>query len=192
MTKRNVPGEVTLALDALRQGVEGAEAEVYDLVYPELKRIAERRLTSFPGGATLDSEGVVAECYLKLEGALAGGAFASRKHFYGLASKIMMNLLIDRRRHKDLLGKRVTFSGTLHGVFGAEEGPGNEPLEERVESVLRSVESADPEAAQMTRLALLEGLSAPGIAEVMGASTRTTQRKIQVTLAHLKGELSRG
>lgn len=196
MTEPSGPGEVTLALDALRRGIDGAEAEFYDLVYPELRRIADHRLRFFPGGATLDSEGVVAECYIKFEEVLAGGAFASRKKFYGLASKIMMNLLIDRRRRADLLGKRVTFSGTLHGALdGGAERPGSKggPVSiERVEDILRSVESANEEAAQMTRLFLLEGLSRGQIAEVMGTSARTTQRRIEVTLAHLKGELLRG
>ncbi|MHC4947177.1 MAG: tetratricopeptide repeat protein [Planctomycetota bacterium] len=88
-------GEVTRILRAIGQGETDRVAELLDVVYAELRGMAERRMAGERPGQTLQPTALVHEAYLQLAGDLA---FDNRAHFFGAAGEAMRRILIDRAR----------------------------------------------------------------------------------------------
>ncbi len=60
--------EVTQILSDLAQGDAHAAGQLLQLVYDELRRLADARLAAEPPGNTLQPTGLVHEAYLRLVG----------------------------------------------------------------------------------------------------------------------------
>ena len=91
-----------IALGASMEDAERIELDEELLVelYDELRRIAGRALQRERAGHTLGATALVHEAYLKLIDGNGGRGWASRRHFYRAAAKLMRNLLVDHARSK--------------------------------------------------------------------------------------------
>lgn len=88
-------GDVTNVLN----GDSGAgDDPAFALLYDELKRIARGRMARERPGHTLNTNGLVHEAWLKLEGAPAG--WRDRNHFYAAATEAMRRILVDGARRR--------------------------------------------------------------------------------------------
>ncbi len=96
-------GELTLLLQAASDGDEPALNRLVALLYVDLRRLA-RRIQSGRHNPTLDTTGLVHECYLRF---LDSGQLAvnDRAHFFNLAARVMRQLLCDYARER-LAAKR--------------------------------------------------------------------------------------
>lgn len=83
---------------------QGAEQALFDELYGELRRIAERELRSEPRGHTLQPTALVHEAFAKLRGA-RHARWANRAHFLAEAAIAMRRILVDHARAK-LAGRR--------------------------------------------------------------------------------------
>src|SRR5215475_5401466 len=92
---------VTRLLIAWGQGDEAARDELIPLVYGTLRRIARRHLRGERAGHTLESTGLINEAYLKL--VEQSVSWQSRAHFFGIAARLMRQLLVDHARARDRL-----------------------------------------------------------------------------------------
>ena len=60
------PGPVTRVLQAVQAGEEEAAAELLDMVYEELRRLARRQMAGLAPGQTIQATALVHEAYLRL------------------------------------------------------------------------------------------------------------------------------
>lgn len=105
--------EVTRLLDAAGGGDKGALSRLYQVVYDELRLLAQSSMRAERSGHTLQPTALVHEAYLRLNP--GSGEWQNRRHFFGAAAQAMRRILVDhaRRKHADKRGAgldRVTLS----------------------------------------------------------------------------------
>jgi RNA polymerase sigma factor (TIGR02999 family) len=87
--------DVTHILDRAQQGDPQAADELLPLVYDELRRLAQSRMSQDASGQTLQATALVHEAWLRL-GAGATQRWEGRKHFFAAAAQAMRQILIER------------------------------------------------------------------------------------------------
>lgn len=185
----NPPG-ITVWLERLSGGDEGALEQVVQRLYPELRRLARNRLRGEGRALTLGTTGLVHEAYLRLVGqhSLPAG---SRTRFFAIASNTMRRVLVDyarsRRRHK-----------RGGGVAPASLEEVDEPLSEQesdeilaLDEALGRLAAADPRAAAVVEHRFFCGFSVAEIANAFGVSEKTIQRDWMAARAWLRKEVRR-
>lgn len=91
--------DITIILDAVRQGDPKAAAELLPLVYEELRKLAANRMARESTGHTLQPTALVHEAWVRLVGS-ENPKFDGRGHFFAAAAEAMRRILIDRARRK--------------------------------------------------------------------------------------------
>lgn len=178
--------EVTELLAAHAAGDEAALGELFERVYGELLAVARNQRRRLGAGATLDTVGLVHDCYLKLAGA-DGLPARDRAHFFALAARAMRHLLVDYARSR----RRIKRRGELASVDPDELG-----LDQQIETVLAvhqaldKLAALDPRFVTLTECRYFAGLSVPETAEAMGVSISTVERTWRAVRAHLGAELA--
>src|SRR5678815_3631009 len=81
------------------QGDSRAAAELLNLVYGELRRLAAARLAREPAGQTLQPTALIHEAWLRLGGDQQS-TWENEAHFFAAAAEAMRRILIDRARRK--------------------------------------------------------------------------------------------
>ncbi len=79
--------EVTRILSAIEQGDPRAAEKLLPLVYDELRRLANQRLTGEAAGQSLLSSDLVHEAYLRLAGEGDQKQWEGRAHFFAAAAE---------------------------------------------------------------------------------------------------------
>jgi RNA polymerase sigma-70 factor (ECF subfamily) len=180
--------DVTLLLARWRQGDSQAFDRASDLVYPELRRIADSYLRRERASHTLQPTALIHEAFLRL--AEAGNLqFESRKHFFALAAQLMRRILVDHARSVKAVkrgGEAVKTS--LHSVEGYQPEFADQFLV--VHEALDQLAELSPRKAQIIELRYFAGLNLEEIADIVGVSTTTTHREQRLAEAWLTEKLS--
>lgn len=179
-------GAVTALLDRARRGDAAAEAQLFPLVYADLRRAAEALLRRELPGHTLEPTDLVHEGYLKLVGR-AGSDAENRRHFIALAARAMRQVLVDhaRRRHADKRG-----AGVEVRVTNAEAGVDVDFAELlALDDALERLGQRNPRLPRVVELRFFAGLSEDETAQTLGVTTRTVQRDWAAARAWLYKEL---
>lgn len=172
-------GEITVLLDAARDGDRGAMDRVLATLYQELHSMARRQLAG-QHGHTLDATALVHEAYLKLIGRGKGAArFDDRAHFFAYAASAMRSVVVDYARQR-LAQKR---GGDQHRVSDLPEDiEGGLRLDEDMlglDTALNRLAAVDQRLAQVVELRYFAGLSELEIAALMQRSERSVRRDWQ-------------
>src|SRR6185503_15353040 len=93
--------DVTQLLIAWEHGDEAAGDQLIPLVYGQLRRIARNRLRGEFASQTLQSTDLINEAYVRLVEQSVN--WQSRAHFYGIAARLMRQILIDKARARHAL-----------------------------------------------------------------------------------------
>lgn len=167
--------ELATLLEAARQGDQEAAAEVFSLLYDDLRRLAAARLRPHRTMTLLGTTSLVHEAFLKVTGADAL-AVEDRHHFFAYASRVMRSVIVDyaRARSAERHG-----GGREHVILDTQlseqiAAPENDAL--RVHEAMEVLEQADPRLAQVAEMRFFGGLSEAEIAQVLGLSERTVRR----------------
>jgi RNA polymerase sigma-70 factor (ECF subfamily) len=88
---------MTELLRRLKTGDQDALHDVIPLVYDELKKLAKSHLRREAGAVPLQTTALVHEAFLKLAGS-RHPSYENRSHFYGIASRLMRQVLVDTAR----------------------------------------------------------------------------------------------
>ncbi len=177
-----------------RAGNTEALADLFPLLYDELRRLAARHIGREYGPRTLQATALVHEAYLRLvpEDDLAS---ADRAHFFAIAAKSMRQVLIDRARARHAqkrggLMAPVTFNDELQV---RRDGPGkaDETIDLiALDSALTKLQALDTKQARMVELRFFAGLTIEETAEVMQSSPATVKRLWTFAQAWLRKELA--
>lgn len=183
-----IPGSenVTQLLLAWGQGDEAARDRLIPLVYEPLRRIARNRLRGERAGHTLETAALINEAYLKL--VEQSVSWQNRAHFFGIAARLMRELLVDHARNRRRLkrgGDRQQISLTAAGEIAGEQAVDLLALDEALETLA----GVDPQKSRIVELRFFGGLTIEETAQVMGVSTPTVERGWRAARAWLQTEL---
>ena len=172
-------GEITVLLDAARDGDRSAMDRVLATLYQELHSMARRQLAG-QHGHTLDATALVHEAYLKLIGRGNGAAqFDDRAHFFAYAASAMRSVVVDYARQR-LAQKR---GGDQHRVTDLPEDiEGGLCLDEDMlglDTALTRLHAVEPRLTQVVELRYFAGLSELEIAALLQRSERSVRRDWQ-------------
>jgi RNA polymerase sigma factor (TIGR02999 family) len=207
MHNKNPRGEITQLLQRWRAGDESALADLFPLVYEELRTLAQRHLRKERSSHTLQRTALVHEAFLRVVDQKQVD-WESRAQFFGIASQMMRRILVDhaRRRSAAKRGGGQAPHLDVEAVFGAEDdaatrapsdGP-TTPAEEAevdfeaVHDALERLEALDPQQGKLVELRFFGGLSIREAAEVIGVSPATAKREWAIARAWLQRALTTG
>ena len=89
--------EITLILQDWNNGNRDAKEKLLPYVYDELKRQARILMAAERSNHTLQPTALVHEAFLRLS-EQSGIDWRDRRHFYGIASRLMRQILVDHAR----------------------------------------------------------------------------------------------
>jgi RNA polymerase sigma-70 factor (ECF subfamily) len=180
--------EVTLLLAEWANGNQQALDELTPLVYRELRQLAASYLRKERLGHTLQPTALVHEAYVRLVDQ-ANPNWQSRSHFFGVAARLMRQILVDHARRKQA-GKRAVIKVPL------DEAVGRQPERSRdlmaLDSGLNALEKLDPRKCKAVELRYFGGLSMEEIAKALEVSTITVRRDLRMAEAWLHQEMQNG
>ena len=187
---------VTLLLQRVEDGAEGAQDELLAALYDELHRMAAAQVRKLPPGRTLQATALVHEAYLRILGGPAHDNgehdgrpdWRSRRHFFFVAARAMHDILVEDARRKATSKRGGGWQrADLSRIELAFETPADDML--ALADALAKLEAEDPERAQLVHLRFFAGLGESEAAEVLGVSLRTVQRRWRFVRAWLHREL---
>ena len=186
----NQASEITLILQDWNDGNEDAKEKLLPFVYDELKRQARILMSSERSNHTLQPTALVHEAFLRLD-QQAGIDWKNRSHFFGIASRLMRQILID---HARLHATAKRGNRPIH--FSLDDV--QIPIEERADSllvlndVLDRLEKFDAQQAKIVEMRFFGGMNNTEIAENLGLSERTVSREWHAARLWLDREMNRG
>ena len=160
-------------------------ADLFPLVYDELRKLAAARMTDEQAGHSLDATALVHEAYLRLIG---DRHFDGRGHFFAAAAEAMRRVLVDHARSKG----RQKRAGDRRRVELAEipsRADTDPDLMLSLDDALARLAVEDPAAADVAKLHLFAGLPIDGAAAALGVSRATAYRNWTYARAWLQDAL---
>ena len=186
MTATN-SGHITQLLQNWREGKPGAVDELVPFIYDELHQLANNYLRQEKSGHTLQPTALVNEVYLRLCGGTVP-AWESRKHFYGVAARLMRQVLVDHAR-KQNTGKRgdgaILLSLDEALCYSSQKAADYTALDEALERLA----VLDPRKARVIEMRFFIGLTVEETAAVLDISTVTVQRDLRFSTAWMLEQL---
>lgn len=182
-------GEFTILLRQFTSGNKQALDAMTPVIYAELKRLAAGCMRQERPGITLQPTALVHEAYLQLV-AQDLPDFQNRAHFFGVAARIMRQILISGARRR---------CAQKRGGGHRAEMPGDLPIPMAQSEELLAVDEAlerlavqDERKARIVELKYFGGLAREEIAEALGLSIATVKRDIALGEAFLRRALAGG
>jgi len=167
--------DITLVLQAIRNGDGHAAEELLPLVYNELRKLAASRMANEAAGQTLQATALVHEAWLRLVHNNAQ-SWENRAHFFGAAAEAMRRILVENARRKSRL-KRGAGQARLdiEGLDLEATTPDDKVL--LMDEALELLKAEDPEKERIVVLKFFGGLTNHEVAENMGVTERTVERQ---------------
>ena len=184
----DVAKPVSVLLQQWRGGDAAALEKMLPLVYDELRRIARRQVQSERAGHTLQCTALVHEAYMRLA---AGDTpqLENREHFFGIAARLMRQILVDHARARRAAKRDAGFRVTL---VEAEGLPDQEALDVvSLSDALDELAKLDERQAHIVELRFFGGLSIEETSSLLSLSPATVKRDWTTARLWLHRELSR-
>lgn len=172
LTVETPAGEVTELLRAWSAGDRNVESRLFEIVLPDLRRLALSFLRRESPNHSLQATALLNEAYMRLVGARERD-WQGRKHFFAITARVMRRLLIDHAR-----GRRRAEFVDMEGIAEMLRGRDSQ-LEQAVavDAVLDELEAVEPEMCHIVELRFFLGLTEEEAADAMGLPVRTVQRR---------------
>jgi RNA polymerase sigma-70 factor (ECF subfamily) len=180
-------GEIIRLLGAFSNGEPETEAQLLELTYRELRKIAAGHMRRERSAQSLQTTDLVHEAYLRLAGQ-AGTPWRDRAHFFQVAAHVMRQILVDRgrKRHAGKRGGGVP-QISLDMALDIAEAQSGDLL--ALEDALSRLQNLDARQCQVVEMRFFAGMSEEEIAGVLGVSARTINREWRMARAWLYKEL---
>src|SRR6202790_3761931 len=164
-------GDITRLLHEWRQGSPGRENQLFDLVVPDLLRLAHYLMLRERKGHSLQPTELVDQIYFRLVAA-KNQDWQNRKHFFAIAARAMRRYLIDHARGRPS-AEFVALEG-FENILPADSGKLD--LAITVDRLLDELAETKPEWSMLVEMKFFLGLTDDEAAEAMGVKLRTMQR----------------
>jgi len=165
-------GSVTELLQKWRTGDRDAESELFELLMPDLRKIAARCFRGERSGHTLQPTALVNEAFFRLARA-RNIDWQDRGHFFAIASVIMRRLLIDHARSRPA-AELVPMEGLPEGLLASYT-----PLEQAIaiDVLLDELGKESPQQRKVVELKFSLGLTDEEAADALNMKLRSLQRE---------------
>jgi RNA polymerase sigma factor (TIGR02999 family) len=179
--------EITVLLQAWREGDDAAFDRLWSIVYDDLLRMARRYMRTQRPGNSLQTTALVNEAWLRVAGVENAG-WRDRAQFFALSAQVMRRILVDSAR-----ARRARKRGSGKFMVNIDEAPVISP--ERDQSVLLLHDALEefakiaPRQAKVVELRYFGGMNTEEIVEVMKISARTVERDWEFSRVWLKREM---
>lgn len=185
------PGDedITSLLLAWRGGDHQALTQLMPMVYRKLKDIARYQLRGQRRLDHVQTTSLVHEAYLRILD-LSRLSWQDRAHFFAMSSRLMRRILVDQARQRTS-AKRG--GGKEHiPVDDQTPAPQDHQAEEllQLDAALRELTKHDEQLASIVELRFFGGLTREEIAEAMGISSATANRRWRTARAWLRRYLT--
>jgi RNA polymerase sigma factor (TIGR02999 family) len=184
----NEDGHITKLLHQAASGDQSAAGELVPLVYDQLRKIAQRRISDERQGFTLQATELVHEALMKMAPSLEKRDWQDRAHFYNAAAEAMRRILIDHARKKNRLrrgGGEIEFVPINLIEVAAEDSEKILELDEAIERLCQH----DAMLGQLVKLRFFAGLTVEETGQALGISPRSVAREWAFARAWLFKEL---
>lgn len=186
MPHSTAPTETLLRRFAEGDGI--ARGELFARFAAELRELAGAHCQRGRGDGLLQPTVLVNELWLRLA-EREGLDFANRRAFLGFASRVMRNALVDEARAAIARGTDRTHAISLSDTPAKNDDRSVELID--LDEALNELEAQDAEAARLIELRFFAGLELDDIAETLGLSPTTVDRRWRFARAWLRKRLSR-
>jgi RNA polymerase sigma factor (TIGR02999 family) len=180
------PMQITELLRRLADGDCAAEHDLMPLVYQELKRLARvhlRREVVPP----LETTSLVHEAFLRL----AKGrhpSYEGRAHFYGIASRLMRQVLVEMARSRMTAKRDAGREIALADLPEIQDPPDRSLLV--VDAALRWLEKFDRRKAELIEMRYFGGMTAEESAIALSIPVHVVHREFRLAHAWLRKQIS--
>ncbi len=166
--------QITRILEAVQQGDSKAAAELFPLVYQELRRVAGQKIAHEGPGHTLQATELVHEAWLRLAGNQSQ-EWQNRAHFFGAAAEAMRRILVERARRRNRLKRGGQWERVeMEEVNIPSPMPDDDLL--ALDEALGRLGESDGRAAEVVKLCFFAGLTHEQVAKELGVSLSTVER----------------
>ena len=173
--------DVTRLLAEWAKGNQQALDDLTPLVYKELRQLAAGYLRKERQDHTLQPTALVHEAYLRLVDQ-KNPDWQSRSHFFGVAARLMRQILVDHARHHQA-GKRAGVKVSLDGGAGSRKERSRDLI--ALDSGMNALEKLDARKCKAIELRYFGGLSMEEIAQALDVSPVTVRRDLRMAEAWL-------
>ena len=187
----NDHADVTRLLHSASRGDSEALRTALGLLHDRLRLIAHRQLAGEAAGHTLETDGLVHEAFLRLEG-LDHIQWRDRQHLLAMAARTMRRVLVDFAE-----SRRALKRGGGGVVVGFDEVDSTALSVDRYADELHALDEAlerlaelNPRQSQVVECRFFVGLSIEETAEALDISLATVKRDWLAARAWLNRELS--
>jgi RNA polymerase sigma-70 factor (ECF subfamily) len=180
--------QITELLQRVHAGDQQALHAVIPLVYDELKRLAAGHLRREAHVRSLETTALVHEAFLRL----AKGqhpSYENRSHFYGIASRLMRQVLVDLARARATEKRSAMEEVRLAEIPDLGRQPDQSLL--AMNDALEQLARTDPLKVQLIDMRYFGGMTAEESATVLSISVHVVRRELRLAQAWLHKELAR-
>ena len=181
--------QVTQLLWDWSRGDKAALDVLLPLVYQELRGIAGRFLKSERTDHTLQPTALIHEAYVRLV-AQEMPQWQSRAHFFGVAARLMRQILVDHARTRAALkrgdNQRKISLDDAPPVFADEDMAGLLALDE----ALTRLAAFDERKCRVIEMRSFGGMTVEETARALGVSEPTVKREMRLAQAWIRRELN--
>jgi RNA polymerase sigma factor (TIGR02999 family) len=169
-------GEITVLLREWTEGKPGAMDRLFELVYPELRRISGALFRGERPENLQQPTSVVNELFLKLV-RQRSLRFEDRAHFYSLSARLMRRILIDEARSEGRQKRDAALVVPLEEGLAWLNAKPVAVLD--LDRALNELEALDPRKCKMVEYRFILGFTAEETADLLGTSKATVDRELR-------------
>jgi RNA polymerase sigma factor (TIGR02999 family) len=182
---------ITQLLVQWSEGDPAALQQLTPLVYDELRQLARSFLRRQVHQHSLQPTVIVHEAWLKLA-EREQVSWQSRAQFFGLAAKLMRDLLVDYARERQAAKRGGGQAGLSLSIAEMYAGRGTQDIDLlALDEALRRLAANNARRARVVELRFFGGLTGQETAAVLAVSEGTVERDWTLARAWLYNELSK-
>ena len=187
MLPSHMSHEADELLAAVSDGDKSHLPQLVELVYNDLRRLAQHYMQQERVGHTLQPTALVHEAFIKLVNQQHVD-WHSRSHFFAIGAQAMRRILVTHAKRKGRVkrgGRRLQLSLDEALTISSENDEDILALDDAIEKLT----TIDPQQARIVELRFFGGMSVEETAAAMGLSKRTVEREWTGVRAWLRREL---
>jgi len=181
--------EITQRLRRLHSGDRDAMHELIPLVYDELKKLARAHLKYERSTLPLQTTSLVHEAFVKLANS-RHPAYENRAHFYGIASRVMRQVLVETARARAAAKRGHGQELTVSRMPDCAEEPARSVV--AMEDALQDLEKADPLKGRLIEMRFFAGMTAEESAAALSLPVSVIRRELLLAQVWLRQQLADG
>ncbi len=183
---KQTQSQVTALLTRNDLSDEERQNQLLNLIYLELRTMAQRKMNSERNNHTLSATALVHEAYLRLVNQ-PDLNWDSKRHFFAAVAESMRRILIESARAKASLKRGNNAQHTNNLNIAADDSHGFEML--ALDRALTQLEAKDSIMSNVVKLRFFSGLNVQQTALALDLSPRTVNRNWTAARAWLISQM---